>query len=260
MTAQTFIKDNSGIQRQAQQIFVKDSSNTWRPLTKVWVKDNTNIWYQVFGVSGSNILTYSSPGTNVWTVPPGLYSINVTFPATTGLITTTMAVTPGSSITITTGDYGVASTIANISQTITTPAYSTQVLNHFSGNVDAELGQTFSVATDTSITYTTNGTGQTDSTNNFASVGIYFVTNSESRQGDFGEYVTISTVPKSTLLGNFQVSMAVQLSGGYLAALSQPTVANGYLCYYDVGEGNRSNNPVTFQATLTQQGYVRISY
>ena len=91
-------------------------------------------------------------------------------------------------------------------------------------------------------------------------MGIYFNTDSETAQGDFGESVTISTVPKSTLIGNFQLTAAVQLSGGYLASLGQPTAANNYLSQYQIGEGNRSNNPVTWQIQLTQQGYVRLSY
>jgi hypothetical protein len=242
-----------GVQRSVTGMYLKDN-NTWKPISKVYVKD-AGAWRQVFGIT-SLFAAFSSVGTTNFTVPAGVYSLFVSYPTTTGVVTTSVAVTPAQVIPIVIGDYGATSSFNG--QTL--PAYSKVVLNHFSGNVDAQVTQTFSVATDTSITYTTNGTQNAASYSNFNSVGIYFNTDSESAQGDFGEYVTIDTVPKSTLLGNFQISMAVQGSGGYLSYITQPTVANNYFSQYQVGEGNRSNNPVTFQATLTQQGYVSISY
>lgn len=235
-------------------MYLKDN-DSWKPISKVYVKDSGS-WQQVFGIT-SLFAAFSSVGTTNFTVPAGVYSIFVSYPTTTGVVTTSVVVTPAQVIPITIGDYGATSSFNG--QTL--PAYSKVVLNHFSGNVDLNLGQSFSVGTTTSIAYTTNGTNNAASFAAFAAVGIYFETTNEVAQGDFGESVTIDTVPKSTLLGNYQITAFVTGSGGFLnGAITQPSAANNYICSYNIGEGNRSNNPVQWTMTLQQQGYVSISY
>jgi hypothetical protein len=242
-----------GVQRNITGMYLKDNGS-WQPISKVYVKDSGS-WQQVFGIT-SLFQSYSSVGTYSFTVPAGVYSIFVNYPTTTGVVTTSVAVTPGQVLPITIGDYAATSSFNG--QTL--PAYSKVVLNHFSGNVDAQVTQTFDVASTTSITFTTNGTTNGPSFNNFNAVGIYFNTDSESAQGDFGESVTIDTVPRNTLLGNFRITAFVTGSQGYLSFLTQPTIASNYRCQYQIGEGARSNNPVQWTMTLEQQGYVSISY
>lgn len=242
-----------GTQRSVTGMYLKDN-NAWRPISKVYIKDSGS-WQQVFGIT-SLFAAFSSVGTTNFTVPAGVYSIFVSYPTTTEVVTTSVAVTPGQVIPIVIGDYAATSSFNG--QTL--PAYSKVVLNHFSGNVDLQVTQTFDVASTTSITFTTNGTTNSPSFNNFNAVGIYFNTDSEGNQGDFGESVTISTVPRNTLLGNFRITAAVSGSGGFLQGLTQPTIASNYRCQYVIGEGNRSNNPVNWTMTLEQQGYVSISY
>lgn len=252
MASNIYVK-SGGVQRNVTGMYLKDNG-AWQPISKVYVKDSGS-WQQVFGIT-SLFVAYSSVGTYSFTVPAGVYSIFVTYPTTTGNITTSVAVTPNQTIPITIGDYAATSSFNG--QTL--PAYTKAVLNHFSGNVDAQVTQTFDVASTTSITFTTNGTQNAASFNNFNAVGIYFNTDSETAQGDFGESVTISTVPRSTLLGNFRITGVASGSGGFVSFITQPTIASNYRCQYQIGEGNRSNNPVVWTMTLEQQGYVSISY
>jgi len=252
MAANIYVK-SGGTQRSVTGMYLKDSG-AWKPISKVYVK-NSGAWQQVFGIT-SLFQSFSSVGTTNFTVPAGVYSIFVSYPTTTGIVTTSVAVTPAQVIPITIGDYAATSSFNG--QTL--PAYSKVVLNHFSGNVDAQVTQRFTIATTTSITYTTNGTNNAGSYNNFNAVGIYFETTSETAQGDFGESVTIDTVPSSSLIGNYRITAFVTGSGGYLSYLNQPSAATSYICEYQIGEGNRSNNPVQWTMTLEQQGYVSISY
>lgn len=252
MASNIYVK-SGGTQRSVTGIYLKDSGS-WKPISKVYIKDSGS-WQRVFGIT-SLFQAFSSVGTTNFTVPAGVYSLFVSYPTTTGVVTTSVAVTPAQVIPITIGDYAATSSFNG--QTL--PAYSKVVLNHFSGNVDAQVTQRFTIATTTSITYTTNGTNNAGSYNNFNAVGIYFETTSESAQGDFGEYVTIDTVPSSSLLGNYRITAFVTGSGGYLSYLNQPSAATSYICEYQIGEGNRSNNPVQWTMTLEQQGYVSISY
>lgn len=252
MATNIYVK-SGGVQRNVTGMYLKDNS-TWRPISKVYIKDSGS-WQQVFGIT-SLFQAFSSVGTTNFTVPAGVYSIFVSYPTTTGVVTTSVAVTPAQVIPITIGDYAATSSFNG--QTL--PAYSKVVLNHFSGNVDAQVTQTFDVASTTSITFTTNGTQNAASFNNFNAVGIYFNTDSETAQGDFGESVTIDTVPRNTLLGNFRITGVASGSGGFVSFINQPTIANNYRCQYQIGEGNRSNNPVVWTMTLEQQGYVSISY
>lgn len=121
-----FIKEN-GTWREVLAQYAKDRG-VWRPIRKVWIKDN-GVWRQVFGNSGS--ITQLTPGTYSFTVPAGVYSINVTACGGGGsggsgdggannsgpgwggggsnLISSVLSVTPGQVLTLVVGAGGLGS-------------------------------------------------------------------------------------------------------------------------------------------------------
>jgi hypothetical protein len=201
-------------------------------------------------------VTYSTAGTYTFRVPIGNNSVKLTYPTITGMVDTTVTVTQNSDVTVIIGTYGVASSFGATS----IPAYTKKVLDHTSGNVDSQVTQTFSVATTSVATVTTTNTGNSASTSNMNAAGIYFVTDSESSQGDFPETVTISTVPISTLVGTYKITPTLRAGGEpSFTTLAEPTSANSYRAQYQVGEGAYSNNAVSFSIALEQVGYIQIS-
>jgi hypothetical protein len=249
----TYIKA-SGVQRQVQIPWVK-SGGTWQRLKKIWVK-NGGVWRQVFGNTGSEV--FSTVGSTSWTPPPGVYSVAVTHPTITGLVTTTISCTPTVPISVSIGDYGSSSAFGSI----TMPIYDKIVFNHSAGNIDDYLIQTFTVATTAVASASTSGTRQAASATNLNVNGIFFATNTETNQGDFTESVQISTVPISTLVGTFRTAGELTSSRGESSAtiLQQPAAGNNWRTQVQVTEFGYSNYPVTFTVRAQQQGYFSITY
>ena len=201
---------------------------------------------------------FSGTGDFEWTPPPGVTSVTVTFPTTTGLVTTTISCTPLVPINVSLGAYGSSSTFGSV----TAPAYTKTVFNHSAGNMDDILRQTFTVATtavtSASTTLTTNGPSATNLNVN----GIFFQTTQETNQGDFQETVQISTVPISTLVGVFRTRGEIIISTGASSCTieQQPSAANNWRTSFLVTEGNYSNTLVTFIIIAEQQGYFSITF
>ncbi len=121
--SKSYIKVDNGW-REILSPYVKDS-DTWRPIKKIWVKEN-GVWRQVFGTTGT---TTFAVGTSSFTVPAGVYSIEVTGCGGAGaggsgdgganndgpgyggggsnLITSTYSVLPGQVLNIVVGSGGV---------------------------------------------------------------------------------------------------------------------------------------------------------
>lgn len=197
-------------------------------------------------------VVYSTAGTYTFRVPIGNNSVVLTYPTTTGMVSTTVAVTQNTDVTVTIGTYAATSSFG----ATTIPAYSKKVLDHTSGNVDAVLQQTFAVATTNVITSTGSGNNSSVSTT-INNAGIYFNYDQETNQGDFSETITISTVPTATLVGTFRVVGTTSSSS--IDFPTQPTAGNSYRATVLVGEGEYSNRAVTYSVTLQQVGYIRIS-
>lgn len=197
-------------------------------------------------------VVYSTAGTYTFRVPIGNNSVVLTYPTTTGMVSTTVAVTQNTNVTVTIGDYAATSSFG----ATTIPAYSKKVLDHTSGNVDNILQQTFAVATTNVITSTGSGNNSSVSTT-INNAGIYFNYDEETNQGDFGETITISTVPISTLVGTYRVVGTT--SASEITFPTQPTAGNSYRATVRVGEYEYSNRAVTYSVTLQQVGYIRIS-
>ena len=259
----TYIK-TGGVQKELQRLFVKDAG-TWRPIKKIWVKAS-GAWKQVFGNTGS--ATFTTVGTTSWTPPPGVYSVNVTYPTTVGMVTTVLPVIPGTAIPVVIGNYGQASTFGSV----TMPLYD-KVVFSWSGNVDANLYQDVQVATNTGTIVNTSGYNSTIQAAASAG-GIYWnVPGGAGGRGNYGEgwhgdlFESASFQPAliNTLVTNFQCYYSA-LSGrqagapGYSVISVQPTAANNYVMstyQYDTasGEGGYSS---TFN--IQQTGYFSITY
>lgn len=199
-------------------------------------------------------VTYSTAGTYTFRVPIGNNSVILTYPTTTGMVSTTVSVTQNTDVTVTIGDYAATSSFG----ATTIPAYSKKVLDHTSGNVDSRLDQTFSVATTSVATVTSSGKNSTI-VSAMTAGGIYFNYDQETAQGDFSETITVSTVPIATLVGTYRVVGYTPTSGSSITVATQPSSGNSYRASTQVGEGNYSNNPVLFDVTVQQVGYLQIS-
>lgn len=246
----TYIKDG-GTQRLVQRPFAK-VSGAWQPLKKIWVKDS-GTWRQVFGNTGS--ATFSTVGATSWTPPPGVYSANVTYPTTSGLVTTTLSVTPGSAISVNIGDYGSSSTFGSV----TMPAYDKAVFA-FQGNVDAQLTQQVQIATNTPTSYSGSGNNSTI-TSGATSNGIYYNVSYEGWHGDLGAGVQINPVLISTLLTTFECYFSYHAGREANNVIdTQPSAGNSYQLGVSQYDGNRSEGYYENTLNLRQKGYFSITY
>ena len=246
----TYIKDG-GVQRLVQRPFAK-VSGAWQPIKKIWFKDS-GTWRQVFGNTGSEVFT--TVGSTSWTVPPGVYSVSVTYPSTTGLVTSSLSVTPGSAISISIGDYGASSTFASV----TMPAYD-QAVFAWQGNVDAQLTQQVQVATNTATSYSGSG-GNSTITNGAAANGIYYNVSYEGWHGDLGMGAQMTPVLISTLLTTFECYYSYHSgreANNYID--TQPTAANSYQLGVSQYDGNRSEGYYQNTLNIRQKGYFSITY
>lgn len=248
-----WVKD-AGTWKQVKQLYIKDGG-VWKSPTVGLIND-AGIGKQFYPDTTPTVI-YSTPGTRTYTVPAGVTSLRVSYPTTSGMVNTTLAVTGGQLLNVVTGDYNVASSVG----TLSIPAYSKIVFNHSAGNVDNTLTQTFTVATTNVANASTTNTNQSGSSANLNVNGIFFQTNGEGNQGDFGETVQISTVPISTLIGNYRTFGEITRSTGASTATieQQPTAGNSWRARFTVTEFNYSNTLVTFRIIVEQQGWVQIT-
>lgn len=248
--ADTYIKV-SGTQRIVQRPFAK-VSGAWQPIKKIWAKDG-GTWKQVFGNTGS--ATFSTVGTTSWTVPPGVYSVDVTYPTTSGLVTSALSVTPGTSISVSIGDYGASSTFGSV----TMPAYDKAVFAH-QGNVDHQLTQHVQVATTNATSYSGGG-GNTTIANGAASNGIYYNVSYEGWHGDLGMNAQMNPVLISTLLTTFECYYSYHAGREANNVIdTQPSAGNSYQLSISQYDGNRSEGYYENTLNLRQKGYFSITY
>jgi hypothetical protein len=246
----TYIKA-SGVQLEVQIPWIK-SGGTWQKLKKIWIKDS-GVWRQVFGNTGS--AAFSTVGSTSWTPPPGVYSVTVTYPTITSLVTTTLSCTPSVPISVSIGDYGSTSSFGSV----TMPVYDKQVFA-WSGNIDANLDQTIQVASTNILTYSDSG-GNAGLNAGAAAAGLYFNVDFENNHGDLGEAINIDTVPISTLLGTFECYYAYHNGREANQTITaQPTAVNLYRLSLHDADGNRSEGSYNAGLNIRQQGYFSITY
>jgi hypothetical protein len=249
-----WVKD-AGTWKQVKQLYIKDGG-VWKSPTVGLIND-AGIGKQFYPDTVPTVV-YSTPGTRTYTVPFGVTSLRVSYPTPSGIVNSTLAVTPGEVLNVVTGDYNVASSVGALS----IPAYSQVVYNHTAGNVDNNLRQTFSVATTNAATASTTNTQNAASTTNLNVNGIFFSVDFEDNQGDFGESITISTVPIATLVGTYRMIGTITSSrgqSGFSIGPTLPTAANSWRSQFNITEFGFSNFLVLWNIRVEQQGWVQIT-
>jgi hypothetical protein len=213
-------------------------AGAWKSVDKVWYKT------PVAGTL-SNVVTqtFSTVGANSFVVPYLVKNLTVNYPTPTGMDTKLFPVTAGETVTISIGDFGVATTLTGTAGTLTLPAFDTPVFN-YNGNVDHIIAQDVSVATDTGAPLTVSGSNATI-TAAAAAAGITYNVTYEGWHGDLGATISFTPVKKSICYNNLQVYVASGSGRQFPSAHTyqqQPTAANNYVMndyqgdYYS-GEG-----------------------
>lgn len=246
----TFI-NVSGTFQELQRPYVK-TSGVWQPIKKIWTKDG-GTWKQVFGNTGSQV--FSTVGTTSFIVPPGVYSISVTYPTPTVFVTTSISVTPSQVIPVTIGAYGSASTFGSV----TMPAYDQQVF-YWNGNVDNQLVQSVQMADPTTKTYSGSGSNSALQAG-AAAAGLVFVVTDEGYHGDLGEYINMTPLISTTLVTTYELYYSYH-SGreANYSVQTQPTSSNGYVASIAQYDGSRSEGYYENTLNIRQQGYFSITY
>lgn len=246
----TYIKDG-GTQRLVQRPFAK-ISGAWQPIKKIWAKDG-GTWRQVFGNTGSQ--TFSTLGTTSWTAPPGVYSVDVTYPTTTGLVTTSTQVIPGTSYNVTVGDFGAASSF----NTITTPVFDIRVFE-YSGNIDIEDRFSIKLGSSTGASFSSSG-GQGTHAANASAVGVTLSEYGEGNHGDLGSSIVVRTVPNNTLINEATIYYAYSSGRSQYDVRQQyPSASNDYTMVVTPNDPGRSEGYYAYTVNLQQRVSIILTY
>ena len=200
-------------------------------------------------------------GTNNFTIPDGVHKLTVNYPTPDGIATKLFPVTPGETVAINLGDFGVDSTIKGTAGTLTLPAYNTKIFA-YSGNVDHIIAQDVSVATDTGAPLTVSGSNATI-TAAATAAGITYNVTYEGWHGDLGATIYFTPVKKSTIFQPVQVYVANGSGRQYPSAHTyqqQPSAANNYVMNDYQGDYYGGEGGYYWETWLQQQGYVTITY
>ena len=253
---------NAGYPGYALLIFTRNLqietkvAGTWTSVNKVYYKTDTPVT-----LSNTATQTFSTVGTNNLAVPAGVLSVNVTYPTPGGMVTKPVPVTPGESLAINLGDFGVASSIVGTAGRLDIPAFDAPVFRYI-GNVDHIIAQDVQVATDTGVPVTAAGNnGQIAST--AASQGIYYNVTYEGWHGDLYATIYFTPVSKSVCLNNLHVYVARGSGRQFPSAHTyqqQPTVANGYIMNDYQGDYYGGEGGYDWTTNLQQQGYVTLDW
>jgi hypothetical protein len=246
----TYIKD-SGVQRLLQRPFAK-VSGAWQPIKKIWAKD-AGTWRQVFGNTGTE--TFSTVGTISWTAPPGVYSVNVTYPTTTGMVTTSTEVIPGTSYNVTIGNFGVASSFGSI----IAPVFDIRVFE-YSGNVDIEDVFSIKLGSPTGTSFSSTGRQATHEASATAN-GINLDEYGEGNHGDLTSSIVVRTVPNSVLISDTTIYYAYT-SGRYQYDVRRqyPSSANNYTMIVTPNDPGSSEGYYAYWVNLQQRVPITITY
>lgn len=226
--------NRGGIFVEPEEIYIKDDG-TWKTVNEVWIKSG-GTWQQSYPpATPPGTITYTS-GSGIFTVPNRVYDLTVSYPTTTGLVTTSYGVTPGENIAYNIGSYGSGSTFGSIA----TPIFD-KVVATFAGNVDHTLYEVYSMGSTSGASYSGAGTLATLSAG-AAAQGIYYNEYGEGWHGDLICSISISTVPTSVLNSSIQAYISAFNGRGGGNISEQPSSANGYrttmfLYDYNSGEG-----------------------
>jgi hypothetical protein len=231
------------------QIKNPNGSGNWITVTNSYVRTNS----PRPGVTPVNKI-FSTIGTTSYAIPQEVNSLYITYLTPTGLTTTLIPVTAGSSIPVTVGDFGQTSSFGSF----TMPAYTRQVFRYV-GNVDHLLNADVQIANASGNPLTTSGynAGQTAAA---AAAGLSYSVTYEGWHGDLFSTLYFTPVPTSQILNNFQIVGSGGGRGGSPTVPTQPTVANGYRMSIQMFDPSGDEGGYDSRFTLQQQGYFTINY
>lgn len=215
------------------------------------------------GGDGSVTFSYTIAGVNGerWTIPDGVHSLTINYPTADGISTKLFPVTPGETIIVTLGDFGVDSIITGSAGTLTIPAYNKQVFT-YAGNVDHIIAQDVQVVTPTSTAYTGSGSNST-LTAGAAAAGITYNVTYEGWHGDLGATISITPALQSTIFQPVQVYVKNGSGRQYPSAHTyqqQPSAVNNYVMNDYQGDYYGGEGSYYWETWMYQQGYVLVSY
>jgi hypothetical protein len=228
----------------------------WKNIDKVYWKAT-----RAGTLSNVNTKTFTTIGDNTFVIPDLVKQLTVSYPTPSGMATKLFPVTAGETITVSIGDFGVATVLKGKSGTLSLPAFDTQVF-FYHGNVDHIIAQNVQVATDTPTSYTGSGSNATLEAG-AAAAGITYTVTYEGWHGDLGASISITPVLKSTIYQPVQVYVAGGAGRQFPSAHTyqqQPSADNGYIMNDYQGDYYGGEGGYSWTTNLQQQGYVSISY
>jgi hypothetical protein len=230
---------------------IKAYQNGWQPVKGLWIYNNG--WQKLYPASGSQ--AFGTVGTGTFTVPNGIYSLNLSYPTTSsGIVSQSVVVYPGQSIDYTVGDYGADGAFG----TISIPAFSITTIESGYAGVDSTWHTQFSVATPTAIRVEFNGTVAT-TTAQVADAGGYWVESNIANHGDLGASGVLNTVPNSVMLGNIQLVFG----GDGPSGVSGPSYDAGtdmWLADLEIDDPSYDQNPHNYSLTMQMQVPIILSW
>lgn len=217
--------------------------------------------YPTNSLNSSNV--FSTVGTTTWTVPNGVYRLEIIYPTprSGNVSITNHLVKPGDTVSITVGDYGQNSTVTSTFNTVTIPGYNTPVFS-YNGNIDNDVWNYVQVAKASLTSYTAAGYNAAQIAG-AAAAGISYNVVGEGWHGDLYSSISINPVLTASIVNNIRVALSSGSGRAYPGSHSfpqQPTAANGYIMHDYQGDYSSSEGGFGWVTNLQQQGYVKITY
>jgi len=225
---QLYVKD-AGVWKQVRRLYVR-SGGVWKDVVNGSVKQGGVI--KQFYPDTFTPITYSTPGTYTFNVPAGKTSLNITYPTTSGIVTTAVTVVPLSSYTVTIGNYGSGSSFGAL---LSAPAFTSAQVARWNASVDKNAFVTISTATSPSRSYSGSGDAGTLAAGASAAGLFYSLTvdSSVSNQG-----LSISSLNSALLINTFRAQLTLYSSRDVTYISVQPSQANSYRIQFINGDGS----------------------
>jgi len=228
---------------EPKQVLVNEQGN-WTPVKSIYINTGT-AWSKVYPASGST--SYSTPGFYRFTVPNGIYNLNVSYPTTSSLVTSEVSVIPGQQLFVNVGTFGSGSQLG----TLQMPAYEVDVFDIITQVNDSLIVQLGVTTSSNSVQTFIGSSGsspvgllgqaldqsQSNSNNDAlmaaASTAGFFVSmiyDSLGGREAYNSTIELQAVPQSTVI--YDVNLYVKYAKGPsdgCSVLQQPTADNSYV-------------------------------
>ena len=236
--------NNGGTWSAAKEVFVKNAGS-WTPAKAIYVNQSGS-WVQVFPASSGSV-TYTT-GSGTFTVPNGIYTLTVSYPTTSGIVSTAVSVTPAQVISYSIGGFGSQSTFGGVN----TGVWDKQIAT-FAGNVDNAPGLNSVWGVQTSGGYSYSGSGGASAlAAGAAAAGCYYYEYGEQSHGDLGATISITTATSATVTNSIQVYLSAFSGRGSYGITAQPTSGNSYQATITLYDPDRSEGYYTYTMNLQQ--------